>query len=163
VLLSAHALFQFAGARDLVDSRDVPETYEVGRYIGGMMGPDDQLVTFNPTLAVAADRTLAPPLLMGQFSFWPYMSDAAARAAGVVNANLLEDLMLDPRTKVIALDDYDLELIATARDESLLVAPNAAWPYKLFPVLIGRFEVVRRVPNFGQFSGTLYVLERVGA
>jgi hypothetical protein len=31
----------------------------------------------------------------------------------------------------------------------------------LFPDLIGRFTLADTQPNFGQFSGTLYILERV--
>jgi hypothetical protein len=89
------------------------------------------------------------------------MQDATARRDGVVNAALLDQLMLDPRTKVIALDDYDLGLIAQARDEDPAVTSNAAWPFKLFPDLIGQFRLVETEPDFGQFSGTLYILERV--
>jgi 4-amino-4-deoxy-L-arabinose transferase-like glycosyltransferase len=161
VLLVAHAVFQYPLVRASVDTADIRRTDQAGQYIARLMGPGDQLVSLNPTLALASGRPLAPPLMMGQFSFWPAMHDASARHNGVVNVALLEQLMLDPRTKVIALDDYDLGLISQARDEDPHVTPNAAWPFKLFPDLIGRFTLVDTQPNFGQFSGTLYILERV--
>jgi hypothetical protein len=160
VLLVAHALFQLGPLRETLDPDDVRETGTAGQYIAGLMTPDERFVAFNPTLAVSSGRTLAPSLEMGQFSFWPQMSDDRARAVGVVNVSLLERVMLDPSTQVIALDDYDLSLIARFREEDQLVPERLAWPYKLFPSLIGRFQLVRRFDNFGQFAGTLYVLER---
>lgn len=160
VLLAGHALFQLRAAQEWVDRGDLTETQAAGGYINGLMGPGDQLVTFNPTLAVAADRTVAPELVMGQFAFWPYKTDGDAGEHQVLNATSLEGLMLDPKTKVIALDDYDLSLIALTRDETPLFPASTAWPYKLYPSLARDFDLVRVARGFGQFSGTLYILER---
>ncbi|MBI2723666.1 MAG: hypothetical protein HYX50_01250, partial [Chloroflexi bacterium] len=161
VLLVVHLAFQYPIARTMLDGRDVRETVDAGGYIAGLMGPGDELVSLNPTLALASEKPLAPELMMGQFSFWPAKSTAVARRQGVVNAALLEQLMLGPRTKVIALDDYDLSVIALGREEDPTVATDAAWPFKLFPSLIGGFRLVDTRPSFGQFNGTLYILERV--
>ena len=98
---------------------------------------------------------------MGQFSFWPRMSTSDARRNGVVNLTLLDQMMLDPRTRVIALDDYDLGLVALNREEDASVLRSREWPFKLFPELLGRYEVVRTVPSFGQFAGALYILRRI--
>ena len=84
-----------------------------------------------------------------------------ARRNGVYNADLLEQAMLDPRTGVIALDDYDLGLVGLARQEDPSVLRSKEWPFKLFPALVGRFKVVRTVPSFGQFAGTLYIMRRI--
>ncbi len=163
VLFVAHVLFQVPALREAFDAGDIRDTNETGRYIASIMSPDEQMVAFNPTLAVAADRRLAPELYMGQFSFWPRMSTADAKRNGVVNLPLLDQMMLDPRTRVIALDDYDLSLVALSRDEDTSVVHSRDWPFKLFPELQGRFEVVEKVPAFGQFSGTLYILRRLDA
>ncbi len=159
-LVVAHAVFQVGTIREFIDPHDVGQTDGVGAYIASMMSGDDQLVSFNATLAVAADHNVAPQMLMGQFSFWPSMSDADARRNGVVNADVLQDVMLDPRTKVIALDDYDLGLIGNTRPEDDTLPSLTAWPFKLYPQLLSTFDLVRTVTNFGQFDATLYILER---
>src|SRR5438552_1331864 len=153
MLLVAHVVFQLPAMREMIDRRDITDTNATGRCIASLMTPDERLVTFNPTLAVAADRLLATPLGMGQFSFWPRMSTDDARRNGVVNLVLLDQMMLDPRTRVVALDDYDLGLVALNREEDTSVLRSREWPFKLFPELLGRYEVVRTVPSFGQFAG----------
>lgn len=160
ILFAGHALFGLAAVGESLDKNDVRETADAGTYIRLLTPPDQQIVTLNPTLALAAGRPLPDSLVMGQFSFWPRFSDARASAAGVVNVARLENEMLDPRTAVIAFDDYDLQLIARFRDEDPLVDPLAPWPYKLFPSLAGQFETARTIDRFGQFAGTLYILRR---
>jgi hypothetical protein len=145
---------------DVLDRSDVRETADAGAYMHDI-GAGGAVVTLNPTLALASGMPLPAPLLMGQFSFWPAFSDERARDAGVVNVSLLEQAMLDGRTTVIALDDYDLGLIAGFRGEGVTARATDPWPLKLFPSLKGRFAVAREVANFGQFGGTLYILVRV--
>ena len=91
MLFAVHLLFQFAWVGESLDTQDVRQTNEVGAYIRDLTPPNTQIVSLNPTLAVASRRPLASPLLMGQFSFWPSFSDARAEPLGVVNVGLLEN------------------------------------------------------------------------
>lgn len=160
-LFAAHALFGLALLPQSLDRHDVRQTADAGAYMREI-GGDGAIVTLNPSLALASGLRLPPALVMGQFSFWPSFSDERAADAGVVNVDGIEALMLDPGTRVIALDDYDLGLIAAFRGEAASAAPDDPWPMKLFPSLKGRFVVARVIPDFGQFAGTLYILVRAG-
>jgi len=159
-LVIAYVAFQPPTLRDFLDSRDLPQNSNAASYIRSISSPDAQLVTLNPALALQSGRRLPPALVMGQFSFWPRKSTAFAARAGVVNVDLLAREMDDSRTQIIALDDYDLGLIATFRDENPAAPADTPWPMKLFPELAGQFDVVRVVPKFGQFGGSLYIMKR---
>jgi hypothetical protein len=160
-LFAAHALFGLALLPQSLDRSDVRQTADAGAFMRDI-GGDGDVVTLNPSLALASGMPLPSALTMGQFSFWPAYSDERAADAGVVNVDRLEALMLDPHTTVIALDDYDLGLIARFQGEAITARATDPWPFKLFPSLKGRFIVARQVENFGQFAGTLYILVRVG-
>jgi hypothetical protein len=159
-LFAAHALFGLALLPQSLDRSDVRQTADAGAFMRDI-GRDGNVVTLNPSLALASGMPLPPALTMGQFSFWPAYSDERAVDAGVVNVDRLEALMLDPRTTVIALDDYDLGLIARFQGEAISARPTDPWPFKLFPSLKSQYVVAREVANFGQFAGTLYILVRV--
>jgi hypothetical protein len=159
-LFAAHALFGLALLPQSLDRSDVRQTADAGAFMRDI-GRDGNVVTLNPSLALASGMPLPPALTMGQFSFWPAYSDERAVDAGVVNVDRLEALMLDPHTTVIALDDYDLGLIARFQGEAVSARPTDPWPFKLFPSLKSQYVVAREVANFGQFAGTLYILVRV--
>jgi 4-amino-4-deoxy-L-arabinose transferase-like glycosyltransferase len=161
LIFAVHLVFQVPALADSLDRDDLSQTRAAGATIASLAG-DGQIVALNPTLAVASGRPLPATLVMGQFSLWGRFGEQRARESGVVNVRMLEREMLDPRTRVVALDDYDLSVIAAFREEDRHVPADAAWPFKLFPSLIGRYEVAKRVDHFGQFNATLYVLARVG-
>lgn len=161
-LLAAHVLFQLPVALELLDARhpQLQETGQAGAYIRSLVPEGERFLTLNPTLAVAAGRDVPPPLEMGQFAYWPALDSDAARRRDVVNRALLSKMMRDPSLRVIAFEDYDLNLIWDTSSDVPEAPADTEWPFQVFPQLRRDFELVRKFERFGQFRGTLYVLVR---
>lgn len=162
----ATLLFGIPPTIKLVDVRhpDVRATNNAADVIESLLAPHEQFVTFDPALAVAAQREVVPGFEMGQFSYWPKLGQEDADRNGVANLDVMQRVMLAPATKLIAIEDYDLDLISDTKqddDDATSLPEGVERPFEVFPYLYGQFEVVREFGNFGQFRGTLYILERV--
>jgi 4-amino-4-deoxy-L-arabinose transferase-like glycosyltransferase len=157
-VLAAPAIFiGMADSTLYLDTRHPPvgETNEAAAYIRSVVPEDGTLVTLDGTLVVASERDTPDELVMGFFSYWPYMDQERTHRLHLVNKLQLEALMLDPSTDAVALDEFDLGWLGGVRADD-----DRPAPFQVFPRLEAQFEVGRQFPAFGQVSTTLWVLIR---
>lgn len=116
-----------------------------------------ELLTQDTYLAVEANLPVPHGLEMGPFSYYPdWPRDKAARL-GVVNRDMLCELIAsDTNAPIAALSGYSLtirspEILPVTNDEALLFRS----------LLAKNFDLVETVPSFGQASTTLEIWRRI--
>ncbi len=141
--------------------KDTPPLFKLraaARLIQSLSGPDDYLLTQDPYLAVEANRRLPPGLELGQFCYFPGLTDEQARRRRVMNRGAMTDLLRNSPAPVAALSGYALAL------ESPQIRPLAEADRQLFRQLIEqRYRPLLEIPKFGQASTTLEILIRTPA
>ncbi|MBI2437982.1 MAG: hypothetical protein HYV36_04115 [Lentisphaerae bacterium] len=111
--------------------------------------PGDELLTQDPYLAVEANRKLPAGLEMGQFSYFPDLSDVQAATLHVFNRAGLERLLRTTEAPLAALSGYALAI------QSPEVTPLTPADQALFTTIVStRYELMTNVAHFGQASTT---------
>ncbi len=117
--------------------------------------PGDLLLTQDPYLAVEANLKLPPGLEMGQFSYFPALSDEQASRLHVFNRAGFERLLRTTEAPLAALSGYALAI------QSPEVTPVPPEDEALFAKIVAeRYVPMANVPNFGQASTTLKIYRK---
>lgn len=97
----------------------VGEFRAIGEYVHRAVGPDGQVVTFHPGYALVDGLPLPPELAMGVLSYTSSTNTERVEELKVVNRERLDELLLDPRTRLFIMDDWTVRfwvLGSTAKD-----------------------------------------------
>jgi len=124
-------------------------------YLRTLAGPDELLLTQDPYLAVESGLVLPRGLEMGQFSYFPGLTDAQARHLHVFNRRGLERLLNTCPASVAALSGYAFAM-RSPEVEPVPPADEAAFRAQVDR----RYARVRQVPYFGQAATTLEIYQR---
>lgn len=83
---------------------------DITAYLEDELGDDERLVTFHPSYGLISGRPLPAELTMGVISYWPSMKTERAERLHVVNREVFDRFLSDPRTRVAILDDFSVNL-----------------------------------------------------
>jgi 4-amino-4-deoxy-L-arabinose transferase-like glycosyltransferase len=141
-----------------VRNPDLVELRDVGHVLSSHLDDDEPFVTFDVTLAVAADRPVVRGLEMGQFSYWPAFSTDKAADLQVFNRDRLLQAIGGGGHRVVALTDYDLMLIGFFSTPNPQASLQEKPPFRVLPELKGWYSLAETVPLYGQLRENLYIL-----
>ena len=117
--------------------------------------PGDELLTQDPYLAVEANRKVPRGLEMGQFSYFPALSDKQAATLHVFNRAGFERLLRTTKAPIAALSGYALAI------QSPDVTPLTPEDQALFTKIVtDRYTLMTNVPCFGQAYTTLKIYRK---
>ena len=113
------------------------------------------LLTQDPYLAVEAGCALPHGLEMGQFSYFPDLTNEQAKKMNVLNRNLFAELLQNCNAPLAALSGYAFAIQAPQ------ITPVSPADKALFEQIISdRYEQFETVTNFGQASTELRLYRR---
>ena len=117
--------------------------------------PGDELLTQDPYLAVEANLKVPRGLEMGQFSYFPALSDNQAATLHVFNRTGFEHLLRTTEAPLAALSGYALAI------QSPDVMPVPPEDQALFTKIVtDRYTPMTNVPCFGQAYTTLTIYRK---
>lgn len=117
--------------------------------------PGNLLLTQDPYIAVEADRQVPRGLEMGQFSYFPALSDNQAAQLHVFNRAGFERLLRTTEAPIAALSGYALAI------QSPEIMPLTAEDQTLFTEIVAsRYTPMTNVPCFGQAYTTLKIYRK---
>ena len=122
---------------------EVASLQEAAAFLRRYTQPDDGILTFNVHLAVEAGRRVLPGFEMSIFAYQPTWSTARAARFRVLNTELLL-AALEARPAAVAVTEYDLELLGSARDPFLNVVHS-------------RLRWAKTTPGFGPYRDDLRI------
>jgi hypothetical protein len=143
-----------------VRNPDLAELRDVGHVLSSYLDDDEPFVTFDVTLALAADRPVVRGLEMGQFSYWPAFSADKAADLQVFNRDRLLQATGSSGAQVIALTDYDLMLIGVFSTPNPQASPQEKPPFRVLPDLKLWYGLEETVPLYLHLRDNLYILVR---
>lgn len=117
--------------------------------------PGDLLLTQDPYLAVEANRKLPRGLEMGQFSYFPSITQDQAQRLHVFNRAGLAHLLRVTDAPIAALSGYALAI------QSPDVMPLTPEDQSLFTgIVMDRYTPITNIPCFGQAATTLTIYRK---
>ena len=128
---------------------------EMGRIVGVLDPEGTEILTQDLYLAVETGRTVPPGLEMGPFSYFPEMPTEEARAAHVLNRELMGELLDSAPCRLAACSGYAFAISAPKCTETPFEEQT-----RLFRKLKQNYERVAVEENFGQNATTLMFLVR---
>ena len=128
---------------------------EMGRIVNALDPDGKDILTQDLYLAVETGRTVPPGLEMGPFSYFPEMSTEEARAAHVLNRELMGELLDSAPCRLAACSGYTFAIAAPKCTENAFEEQT-----RLFKLLKRHYERVAIEENFGQNATTLMFLQR---
>jgi hypothetical protein len=138
------------------------ELREAAKYLKSAVPSEKRVVTFDTSVVLEANRRVANGLEMAQFSFWPGFKTSDARHYGVVNHEILRELVASDDTGAVVFSDMDQIVIASTNPYP--APPDAEQrellSYEVFPELEEEYRLAKEFSHFGQFGDTLYILVR---
>ena len=164
VIASPRLQESFLAGRDRIwwnlrDQSPIAQLRETAQWVRELATADGgtELLTQDTYLAVEANLPVPHGLEMGPFSYYPdWPRDKAARL-GVVNRDMLCELLAsDTNAPIAALSGYSLsirspEVLPVTNDDTLL--------FQSF--LAKHFDLVETVPSFGQAATSLQIWRRI--
>ena len=143
---------------NLRDQSPIAQLREAAQWVRELTVADagTELLTQDTYLAVEANLPVPHGLEMGPFSYYPdWTSDKAARL-GVLNRDMLCDLLAaDTNAPIAALSGYSLSI------RSPEVLPVTTEDALLFRTLLDEhFDLVETIPSFGQAATPLQIWRR---
>lgn len=109
--------------------------------------PREPILTFDTYLAVQADRPVPSWLAMSHYSYYRTLPDAEAARYHVVNDAGLRLALAGPPAPLLAATDTTFTIFA----------PPAPGQPTIRALVDSRYRLVATIPNFGQWSDTLYL------
>lgn len=128
---------------------------EVARDLRARSGPATLLLTQDIYLAVEAGLRVPHGLEMGPFSYYPALTRVQAEKLNVVNRDMLQALVSEAAAPVAAFSEYSF-VMAAPEVKKLSATEQAAW----WEAVDTAYELVAKVPDFGQGATTLQVFQR---
>jgi hypothetical protein len=145
----------FIEGRELIwwrfkDKPPIIKLRDAARQINKSCPPGALLLTQDPYLAVESRTVLPHGLEMGQFSYFPDLTNEKAAELNVLNRAMFVELLKSCEAPAAAISGYAFAMQAPA------VQPVTAADQALFQsILTSRYDLVSTVPNFGQASTEL--------
>lgn len=137
------------------DQASLRQLHEAGARIRALARPGELLLTQDPYLAVESGLILPHGLEMGQFSYFPGLSDGQAEKFHVLNRSRFEALLRTCPASVAAFSGYTFAM------RSPEVEPLSGEEQSAFWRLVeDRYEPVDEIPNFGQAFTTLRIFRK---
>ena len=137
------------------EKTELAKLREMGRIVNALDPDGTDILTQDLYLAVETGRTVPPGLELGPFSYFPEMSTDEARAAHVLNRELMDELLASAPCRIAACSGYAFAIAAPKCVETPFDEQK-----RLFKVLKRRYELTVAEPNFGQNATTLLLLTR---
>jgi len=123
---------------------------ETARELRSFCKPCELLLTQDPYLAVESGCALPHGLEMGQFSYFPDLTDEQAKKLNVLNRALFAELLTNCPAPVAALSGYAFAMNAPQ------ITPLSSADKNFFRQIISnRYELFETIPNFGQAATEL--------
>lgn len=123
--------------------------------IRSLSKPSDMLLTQDPYLAVESGRTLPHGLEMGQFSYFPDLTNEQAEKLNVLNRAMFADLLQNCRAPLAAFSGYAFAMNAPQ------ITPVSSADKALFEQIVNnRYELFETVTNFGQAATNLRLYQK---
>lgn len=119
---------------------------------GGQKGT---LLTQDTYLAVEAGLDVPSGLEMGPFCYFPKLSTEKARKYKVLNRELMANLLQTTDAQIAAFSGYGLAIVAPEMTEMPADEQEFFWK-----IVRERYELVGKVPHFGQAHTTLTIWKR---
>lgn len=122
--------------------------------------PQSNVLTFETSLAVNANRRVTEGTTMSYFSYFPKLDTALARQHHVVNEEIISNQIKQRQVGLIALTDFDIHLLRDPQNSSRARPQPLTWPElkQYFPELEGRYELVAVISDYGEWHTHLYLL-----
>ncbi|MFH1968837.1 MAG: hypothetical protein ABIJ53_00805 [Verrucomicrobiota bacterium] len=137
------------------DRSPLQKLRDTAAQIRNVTKPGDLLLTQDPYLAVEANLKVPRGLEMGQFSYFPAISDDQAASLHVFNRAGFERLLRTTEAPIAALSGYALAI------QSPEVTPLTPEDQALFTkILTDRYTPMTNVPCFGQAYTTLTIYRK---
>ena len=137
------------------DRSPLQKLRDTAAQIRSITKPGDLLLTQDPYLAVEANLKVPRGLEMGQFSYFPTLSDDRAASLHVFNRAGFERLLRTTEAPMAALSGYALAI------QSPEVTPLTPKDQSLFTKIVtDRYMPMTNVPYFGQAYTTLKIYRK---
>jgi len=130
---------------------------ETGSYIKAQAGLDAEILTQDIYLAVETGLTVPEGMEMGQFSYFPDMSDKDAIKRKVMNKKMLKHLLETSDASIAAFSGYGLSVRCPEVSELGMEEQEEFWK-----TVNRRYILLKEVDNFGQADTTLRIMGRSG-
>ena len=140
------------------EKTELEKLREMGGIINALDPDGKDILTQDLYLAVETGRVVPPGLEMGPFSYFPDLPTEKARAAHVLNRELMENLLESAPCRVAATSGYTFAISAPKCTETPFEEQK-----RLLKALKRHYDWKYVEPNFGQNSTTLLLLTRKGA
>ena len=127
---------------------------ETGSYIKAQVEPDTEILTQDIYLAMETGLMVPKGMEMGQFSYFPDMSDEDAAKRNVMNKRMLKHLLETCDAPIAAFSGYGLsvrcpEVLELSKEEQ----------EELWEIINRRYTLLKEVNNFGQADTMLRILK----
>lgn len=138
------------------------EYSQMGDYLNAVVPPDKQILTFDVSVAIAANRDVAPGLEMSDVSYWPVLRTDRAKHYGVVDYELLQEIAADKKTAAIVIGAWDPGLIMRGMTSppAVVTDDRAEAVLALFPRSADEYRLARVFPGHGHWGGDYLVFLR---
>lgn len=135
---------------------DLHTLRDVARQVAQLVPPDQELLTQDLYLAVEANRRVPKGFEMGPFSYFPDWSTERVTRCHLHNRETLSALIRTTKSPLAAISGYTFALTAPAMTPTPESEREA-----LIQQLQSHYCPLTTIPNFGQHSTTLELLQRV--
>ena len=125
-----------------------------GKMLQELAPAGSEILTQDIYLAVETGFSVPHGFEMGQFSYFPDMSDREARRRNVVNRKMLRDILYGTDAPVAAFSGYGLAVACPGITE----LPREEQE-DLRGIVAERYRLVEEIQNFGQADTTLRIFE----
>jgi Dolichyl-phosphate-mannose-protein mannosyltransferase len=134
----------------------------VGSYLKSVLPADQQILTFDATLAIEADRDVGAGLEMSNVSYWPALRTDRAKRYRVVDYELLQQIAADRKTGAIVISGWDIYQIMRGMTTLPEADPQAREQaiLSLFPRSANEYRLARIFPDHNFGGGDYYVFLR---
>ncbi len=141
---------------------DIVAIRNVGSYLKSVVPPDKRVVTLDTSVVLEANRRVPHGLEMDVFSLWSRFTTSDARRYGVVNREILQELVADENTGAIVVGEYDEQnlWLATPPEEESVSDEQEPLIFQLLPAMRGKYDLVKEYRSFGEFRGRLRIYLR---
>jgi 4-amino-4-deoxy-L-arabinose transferase-like glycosyltransferase len=129
--------------------------------VQALSSPQRELLTFETSLAVNAERRLTTGTAMSYFSYFPKLDTGTAQKYHLVNAEIIRRQLRQEEVGLVALTDFDVHLLRDPLNSSRARPEPLTWPelVRYFPEFDGRYQLATVIPNYGEWHSHLYLIQ----
>jgi len=125
---------------------------EIAAFVRQHSAPGDEIFTFQPFVAIDAQRDLCPGTEVATFSFYPGWSDERTQRLHALNLNLAEEYLATRRPALAVLSGGDL-----VRMQGQVEQGEIKYTGRVLQALARNYRLARVFKDAGQFREEFYV------